>query len=271
MEAETQTVAKAAKAPKRKRETVKLTKGQLNKLLADTAAKAVDDATARLLAKLSEKREESGVLAPADAAAEDAATAMMRKLALAIGEISDQGNNKKIVAPEELEARNTARLALEEAIIEMHVAREKADAEGDEHALRVATPIYELRGKVYLDEQVVEPTWVDQDRRRRVTSIDWDGMPNELMVPANEAARKIHRLFMRSIGGRTAEAKVPYKRAAERFGLRVHQPKPEDQPPEVSQPRHQGVLRVHRQMAPGQVQEVNVLGTVAKPARQLAA
>jgi hypothetical protein len=122
--------------------------------------------------------------APISAKSEDRTFA--EGLAMAIAQLGDQGTGRKRIAPEILKFRAEAMDRMRDLIV-------KAKKEG-----RVAT--YTLKGKVYLDEQIIEPKWIDSQHMTQDTEIDWPGVPNEMMVPKNATAKEIHAAFQDSIG-----------------------------------------------------------------------
>lgn len=217
---------------------------------------AVEAKFASMLAQFEDRRGTHGT-----GPVEGADLSLIRQLAVAIGEVSDQGAKIKRVAPAEMEARVTARKAMEDLIID-------TAAKGEE------IPQYDLTREVYLDEQLVPATYIDRDHRRCVQSVEWPGVPDESMRPVNASAKAIYAHFIRSIGARTQEAKVPYKRATQAPGLRVmNAPDMRQSPPEVGNQRGdgggRGGLTVLRSTAPGEVKTLQVLGTRAEPARQV--
>lgn len=248
---------KKAAARRRSRRLVpKAAKPELADFLKSDAGKkafqsAVAETTARLVAELAQKREDEGTEEnPAD-------RKLLRGLAAAIAEISDTNSKVKRIPAAELEARAEARTRMEGLILDA-LAREE-----------VAT--YELTRQVFLDEQLINPTYVNAAHVRCVQAIDWAGVPDESMLPVNEAAKAVHEAYMRSIGGRTKDAKVSFKRASDNPKLRVHGAASHDrEAPNVGTPRGDGGLRVHRPGMPGQVTEMRVLGTLSEPARQVA-
>jgi hypothetical protein len=218
-------------------------------------SEAVAMATAKLTADLAAARGRHGT----EPQSGDAG--MARQLALAIAEISDQGSNRKRVAPEVLEARR--------------IAHEKMNAMILDYAAQGVAPEYELTRAVYLAEELVEPTYIDRDHVTRRTRIEWPGVPNEGMSPYNEAARQIFGAFMESIGGATKNVtrESPMlsgkQETGSQSGLKVmHKPEVRQGSP-VGKPRNSGVTKVGRRQA-GDVVETAVLGTVAEPARQIA-
>ena len=215
--------------------------------------KAVEEKFQALMATLGVKREAA---TEGEGSIGDGDMRLVRQLAVAIGEVSDQGAKVKRVAPAELEARDDARKKMEDLILD-------AIAEG-----KIAS--YDLTREVFLDEQLVQPTYVNPSHVRCVQSIEWPGVPDESMRPTNDTAKAIYTAFIRSIGGRTKEAKVPYKHASQAPRLKVvGADGGERGAPDVGKPRMSEGLRVLRPNAPGEVVRTNVLGTLAEPARQI--
>lgn len=206
---------------------------------------------ARIVSELMEKRADAGTQSQPD----DMRVA--RALAVAIGEMNDQGSNVKKVPAEEMEKRREARERMETLIL---------DARANDEV-----PEYELTGAVYLDEVLVAATYIDSAHIRRRTKIAWPNVPNEHMAPTNEAARGISRSFMRSIGGATLTAQPTSGLLKTREGgLSVlHKEATEKSAPEVGKPRGTD-LRIIGRHQPGEIIETQVLGSVAQPARQLA-
>jgi hypothetical protein len=215
---------------------------------------AVSEVTRELVEKLANARSDAGT-----DAAPSADAALIKSLATTLFEMSDQGTNRAPrVDPDELAARQAARAKMEDVLIQ-------AAAEG-----RVVS--YQLTRTVFLDEQIVEPTRRDPQSKALCTQdVDWIGVPDESMVPLNETAREVHALFMRSIGGKTKEAKVPFKHARDNPRLRIHGQEQSQPVRDVAAPLASGGLRVHNPGAQGQIKDVRVLGTLSEPARQLAA
>lgn len=185
-------------------------------------------------------------------------------LALAIAQLSNQGVGRaKTVDPAVLKARDDARKVMTELIV-------NARASGE-------TPSYELRNKIYFDEVMVDPIYIDPvSKEQRPTVIDWPGVPNEAMSPANDVARGIHKAFLDSIGvAPINQSKFirPEVFGVTANGLVVHGAGHALRPMQVgneragSQPSGEG-LKVHGRNSPTQrTKEINVLGTVASPAR----
>lgn len=147
-------------------------------IAAEAAKAAVAQVSTELLARVSQ----SPAAAPGFSSAED----LFSRLALAIAEVSDQGTQRKRVAPEILAARMKA----QERAIE-RIVRAREDGE---------KPEYRLISKVYLNEQFIEPFMPGPDKRPIPTEIIWTGMPSDAMRPLNEVAREIYGLFRASVG-----------------------------------------------------------------------
>lgn len=214
---------------------------------------AVEAATARLMSELGHER------SAANTQPVDGDRRFARELAVAIGEMSDQGAKLKKVSPAEMERRKNARTRMEQLLVE-------ARAEG-------VVPEYELNRAVYLDEVLVPPTYIDRNHVTRRTQIAWPHVPNEGMSPSNPVAKNIFHAFMESIGGATqninrAPATPEPVSAADESGLRVLHKDSVKQAPQVGKPRHNDLQIIGRNM-PGVVEETRVLGTIAAPARQI--
>ena len=208
-----------------------------------------------LMAKLEANRDVAGTTATAD---EGGDMRIIRALASAITEIGDDGSRRAPrITPEEKAARMEARESMENLILEYRAKEE--------------FPIYDLSRTVYLDEVLVQPTYVDSNHVQKVQRVEWAGAPDESMTPVNDAAKAIHAAYMRSIGGRTKTEKVPYTRATANPNLRVvnENQRPQEAPQVGRGQASEGNLRVVRPNQPGQVVETRVLGTRAAPARQV--
>lgn len=227
---------------------VALRSPEVQAMIADAVTKATEDLVAKLAAKRAEQGTEDG----------GGDRTLARQIALAIGEVADQGTNRKRVPPQVLEARRQAREKMTGIILD--------------YQAQDIMPEYELTRAVYLAEELVEPTYTDRDHVMRRTKIEWAGVPNEGMTPANEAARVIFGAFMESIGGATPNVTRQVEKIQTREstgGLKVlHKPDVREAS-QVAVPRNSGVTRLGRRQA-GDVIETNVLGTNAAPARQIA-
>lgn len=140
---------------------------------------AVDTAVARALAAMP---------APAAPIQSMELGSILSNLAMQISDLTNQGTGVKPVDPALIRSR-------EEAHAEMWKLIHKARAEG-----RPAS--YKLKGKLFLGEEVIEPTFVrHSDRTHQPTEVDWDLVPNTSMEPINDTAKEIYAAFERSIAG----------------------------------------------------------------------
>lgn len=222
-------------------------------------AKAASDALAEILPSLKEARQNHGT------ADDGSDPTWMRALAMEISQLTDQGTGRRRVAPEILRSRQMAREKMTKLIVEARAAGKKAT--------------YRVRTKTHLADRVVEPFWIAADHTAQPTMIDWDGVPNEAMVPENKVATAIHEAFMASIG--SSVKVVPEDALAiTPGGLVVHggaaglsSGKRQVQRPEANHTgdasAEQG-LNIHNKNAPGRFVEKRILGSIADPARQTA-
>ena len=224
--------------------------------MAAAAAEAIKTSLPEVLASM-----KSGT-APA-AGVDEATQAMFRAMALSFAEISDQGTQRKRVAPEILERRNQARERMIDLIME-------ARANGDK-------PEYKVISKTYLNERLIQPFTAGPDKVPVPTQITWTGEPSDGMRPVNAIAKKIFAEFRASRGSTEAlakEDKRPYWLTA--GGLVVKG----DPPPRrelAVDPRMNFVDDLSVSSAEDGEEKnqndpnatfINVLGTVADPARQ---
>ena len=110
-------------------------------------------------------------------------------LALEIGKVSDQGTDRKRVAPEELVAREKAWNAMGDLLT---AAQAKPQKEW---------PRYKLIAKIQMLDRVIDPQQRLDDNSYGDTEILHCGIPNTAMRPINEAAKEIFRHFVRALGG----------------------------------------------------------------------
>ena len=175
------------------------------------------------------------------------------QLALAIAEISDQGSQRKRVAPEILSARAKAH---EKAVTLIMEARKEGKK-----------PEYQLVSKVYLNERFIEPFRMGNDKRPVRQEIVWTGMPNEAMRPMNDVAKEIYAAFRESIGTSDKIATLDNRKVwVTPGGLTVKG----DAPARAfvaADPGFSDDLTVNMPNDPT-APEIHVLGTVAPPARQ---
>lgn len=177
-------------------------------------------------------------------------------LAMAIAQLNDQGTGRKRVAPEIVKARDESRKEMVRLLIAAKAAGE--------------VPLYTLRNKVYLDEILIEPIYIDAATKSpRPTEIGWPSVPSEAMVPVNDVAKGIYEMFSKSIGS------SDWNKPADTFGITVGglvvkngavQPK-RAVPSADGHIKTEGLIISHRG-GDKNYKEVPILGTVAQPARQ---
>ena len=221
-------------------------------------AEAAADAVKGIMEALTAGREAHGTVG-APAAAID--NSFAEGLAMALAQLTDQGTGRKRVAPEIVRKRAEARQLMENLVIQ-------ARAEG-----RAAK--YQLRNKVYLDEVMVDPNWVNPATKiAEATVIEWPGIPNEAMVPINETAQEIYAAYADSIGS-VVSVVPPVPQYVTPGGLTVNGRPPARRATNMTSRGEAGApvgvgLRIAHKDTPGTFREINILGTVAPPARQSA-
>ena len=227
---------------------------QFQEAVAAGIASATDAITERILKQLTTARGNS------EAVDEAGDQGFAQALAMAIANLTDQGIGFKKVSPEIVRARAEGR----ERMVELLIA-----ARAEEQI-----PVYNLRNKVYLDEVLIDPIYIDPaSKEQRQTEIEWQGAPNEAMVPVNDVAKGIHRAFMDSIGGRSTRnyeqkglAGVTGGGLVIRSGSKAVRPITAlgDKAPVITE----GGLKIPHKNQGGRYVEKNILGTIAPPARQ---
>lgn len=193
-------------------------------------------------------------------------------LAMAIAQLTDQGTGRKRVSPEVVKAREEARKEMVRLIVEAKTFRDKALSEGKADIARSFLPLYQLRNKVYLDEILIDPVYMDAATKSpRPTEIGWPSVPSEAMIPVNDVAKGIFEAFSTSIGS-TEWQKKPDSFGITPGGLVVKngavQPK-RALPSADGHVQTEG-LQIHKGGRGGNenFKEIAVLGTVHQPARQ---
>lgn len=204
---------------------------------------------------------------------------MMQELAMAISELTTQGTGRVRVSPEVLMRREQAREKMMGLITEARAEKK--------------VPTYRLRHKIYLNERLIEPFWQHPATKAiENTEIDFWGIPNDAMVPVNDAAKEIYEAYRDSIGivhgARGVSNLLPPEdklsvtqnglviRNSANAAMNVHST-PErpvfagpmksayEEGDKDSQP-----LVIKQDARTGQYKDVAVLGTIAPPARQSA-
>lgn len=121
-------------------------------------------------------------------------------LAFDIAKLNGQGTGKQpFVSPEILSKQAEAKQRMVALIV-------KARADG-------IIPGYRVTAKMFLNEILVEPQWQDPvSKSMRDTEINWEGIPNESMLPLDETATAIYSEYLNSIGAvpRGDSAETPW-------------------------------------------------------------
>ncbi len=216
-------------------------------------SEAAAEAVKGIMEALSAGRETHGT---ADAPAASIDNNFAEGLAMALAQLTDQGTGRKRVAPEIVRKRAQARALMENLIIQ-------ARAEGKSAS-------YQLRNKVYLDEVMVDPNWVNPaTKAAEPTVIEWPGVPNEAMVPMDETAKEIFAAYIESIGS-VVSVVPPVPQYVTPNGLTVNGRAPARRTTNMTSRGDAVGLRIAHKDTPGTYREINILGTVAPPARQSA-
>lgn len=241
-------MAVAGRKPRSQEDMLMPDKQDVNAVIATPEfQKLVAEAVAKELAKAN----------PMNLGVDEATKSFFSTMALSIAEISDQGTQRKRVAPEILARRAAAAERCEKLI-----------AEAREQGLK---PEYRVTSKIYFNERLIEP-YRREDKKVVPQEIIWTGMPNEALRPLNKIAEDIYQAYRESIGsteklrsitgrhgGSTAIDNRPYSVTPN--GLVV---KGEISPKLVVGNGETEALDNNDPNAP----EVRVLGTVAPPAKR---
>ncbi len=200
------------------------------------------------------------VAAPAaGGGAADVLSEVFSRLGMDMAAIANQGQRQRPLAPDELKRRETA----EKRMWDLIAAAQKANDPD-------RVPTYKLSSKIYFNERFIEPFKV-VDKKAVNNEITWTGVPNDAMIPINDAASEIFAAWRESTGGPrklipTADNRPLFVTAA---GLTVRGDPPKRQQAVAAEHRFENDLGFNNNdpNAP----EVAVLGTVAAKARQNAA
>lgn len=218
-----------------------------------------------LVKQLQAARGDAGVAAVVETAS-GSDRELLSNLAQEIARVSDQGTQRKRLSPAEIAKREEAHARMIDMLIRYHATG------------TVCT--YVLVSKVYLNERVVDPFMTDPNTKRVIPQeADWSGVPNEAMRPVNEAAKAVFTEMLASIGGQTAltpnadkrvisvtpnglvvRGQVGHKRQV--GGIDATIPAGSTAPAPFSDS-----LSIKGPFDP-RATEINVLGTIAAPARQ---
>lgn len=112
------------------------------------------------------------------------------RLALGIAELTDQGTNRKRVAPAEMVERRNAFERMGVLLSRDWKAAPRAE-----------WPRYRLRAKILANDRVIDPFRRGADNETVPVSILHIGIPNLAMIPENDTAKAIMTEFVRYQGG----------------------------------------------------------------------
>jgi hypothetical protein len=191
------------------------------------------------------------------------AKSLMQALAMEISQLTDQGTGRKRVAPEVLRMRQAGLERMMRLLKEARTSKTVVS--------------WRVKSKCYLADRVVEPFWIATDHTAQPTEIDWDGVPNEAMMPLNKPAEAIHDAFRQWIGS-SARVVPDDALAITPGGLVVHggaaglssgKRKVDPEARHTGEPEPEGALNIHHKNKQGYV-ETRILGSIAEPARQTA-
>lgn len=200
----------------------------------------------QLAAQLAQVRKDTATVgATSDQDAGD--RGMIQMLAHEIAKVGDPGNKRRTVSPEVAAAREEAQTRMMSLLLEAHAKSEM--------------PVYTVVNKIYLMEVKIEPQYKEAGTNMiKDTEINWPGIPNEAMRPANEVAGKIHKEFLASIGsnGATPRQKAPWVISGNEIVRGTSQPVKQVSDGQGFDPRVPGKSATPK--------TINVLGSVAQPA-----
>jgi hypothetical protein len=252
------------------------------KALMDTPevkAALLDAAKAGAAAAVAEMAKTKG-----DGLGEDAATELLSRLALAIGEIGDQGTSRKRVAPEILARRTEAARKCEDLAAKCRHEFSEARRLRDDERADNWTPQYRVVAKTCLGDnpRIVEPYRAGRTKGSPPIpqEIIFFGIPNDAMRPINDIAKQLYDLFKESIGSTERLKSVKYRDANGNVGIATQDTRPMwvtpgslvvkgDAPPKafVAPPLEESQIAFRDNNDPNAT-EVRVLGTIAAPAKK---
>lgn len=257
-------------------------KAAVQTAVAQAVAQSVKDEVAKIIGTL---KQEGAEVSPSD-------KRFAETLAMAFAQLNEQGNGRKYVDPQILRERGEAREQMKVLIVQARKDHQSAINDKVERTGRSPTdpelrdiaakhmPSYRVVAKTLLDNQVVEPFWVDSAHTAQPTQIDWPGVPNEAMLPLNDVAKVIFAEFQASIGSRPAsvlgavpDATMDLDYGVTAGGLVVTAgaiPRQNRRPSEgrtLAEADGTG-LSLHHKDKPGRAAPLHVLGTIAAPAQK---
>ena len=146
---------------------------------------------------------------------------LFRQMALSIAEMNHQGDRRhRPVDPKVMAARAQAQEELNELLDAVRLKVKQArDAvyeteEEKEAAVRKLSPKYRAIAVCVFDDVIIQP-FRRNEATKRAEPIEfyWLNEPNDALVPLNDIAKQIHKLFRKSRGARTDIEKRSFKPA----------------------------------------------------------
>lgn len=230
--------------------------------LSDEVRRQTEDLASQVasLKALIEKQQSDAIKETPAVTADGGLKAIMEHLGMTLADISAQGVGvQKPIPPEVIRAR-------EEAHKRMIARIKQARRDGDVPRYRVTAVVQADFGRS--GQALVQPFWVDSDKVRQPTEIEWPGVPNNALQPLNDVAGEIMAHFKDSIGnmGRLTPVEELKGLGAAKVHGGVEMKARRDTPGAFDVAVADEGVRVLNRGGRGQPRRVNILGSIAEPA-----
>lgn len=116
-------------------------------------------------------------------------SSIMSELSLNIAAMTNTGDNRKPMPPEEVRRRVQAAERMGKIVIRIN-----------EEGLQ---PHYTIVAQTWLSNQLIQPWLPNGDGQWRSNEVIWTGAPNAAMRPMNEIAQEVFDAYLESVGGST--------------------------------------------------------------------
>lgn len=126
--------------------------------------------------------------------------AIFSQMALTMAAVSDQGQQRVRISPQEQTKRDAAKEKMGVLIMDAFEKYRDAEHRGDEAAMDYWMPYYEFIVATHIQDQLVQP-FEDVDGVAVPTVRGWQGPPGPSMKPINEIATLIFEEYKTWIGG----------------------------------------------------------------------
>jgi hypothetical protein len=159
--------------------------------LAEEKVKALlPSIVAGLTVELAKMRGDLGpAAAPLTAGSKTETAALLEGLAHAMSKAADPGNKRRILAPEIVQERALAREEMKRSILKHHAAG--------------VVPVYRVIRPTFLNDTLIDPQYADPVSKAMLDQeVDWAGVPNQAMLPMNDAAQEIFAFYLKTIGAK---------------------------------------------------------------------